>query len=469
VALIFSDKSAYAAQVQAAFAVAAGASRFALWFPPNARFAESDGRLVLVCRNAHFSDWAAEQFGDTLKQVAATIAGREVAVQFVVDELRFQEPVAELAADKKPKPVNLFGERDVPAKPKAERLERAEKPTLRRWKAFNTFVTGASNRVAAAAAQAVAEEPGLGPNPLVIFGPVGTGKTHLLEAVYASLPRKSAPLFVTAEDFTHRFVQSTRHHRTSSFRKQFREAGGLCLDDLHFLANKRSTQEEFLHTLDALVADGRPVVLTMDTHPRLADDLLPELVDRLLGGAAWGVLPPDDETRLGILRSKAGAHAIPEPVLKDLARTLRGNVRELEGAVHALVHYAKVTRQPLTQHSAREALADLLRHTVRAVTLPMIDDAVCRVFKLAKGSLQGSGRSPRVTQPRMLAVLLARQHTTATFGEIAQHFGVRQHSTAVAAEKRARAWLRDNCPLPVAERTAAATDVLAMIERELAK
>ena len=165
------------------------------------------------------------------------------------------------------------------------------------------------DRVAFASAQSVVEAPGEGANPLVLHGPVGTGKTHLLEGIYAGL-RRARPdwrvLYVTSEDFTNRFVQAMRLGKLGAFRKQFRECDALLVDDLHFLASKRATQEEFLHTFDALQADGRQVVVTCDCHPRLADVLLPELTDRLLGGALWGLTPPDADTLRTALEQKYG-------------------------------------------------------------------------------------------------------------------------------------------------------------------
>jgi chromosomal replication initiator protein len=326
--------------------------------------------------------------------------------------------------------------------------------------------------VAHAAALSAAEEPGLGPNPLVLYGPVGTGKTHLLEAVYAGLRGRwpdARAVYVTAEEFTHRAVQAMRFGKTAGLRRQFRDCPAVLFDDLHFLARAKATQQEFLHTLDALTADGRQVVVTTDCHPGLAEELMPELADRLLGGAVWGLLPPDDETRLEILKRKAAgaAPAVPEDVLKYLARNLRGNVRELEGAVNAVRHFGKVTGRAVTAGLVREALGDLLRHAVRAVTVADVDAAVCSVLRLAAGTLQGKSRSWAVTHPRMVAVYLARKHTAATYGEIAKHFGVRQHSTAVAGEKKVREWLSADAAISLGDRTWKAKDLLARVEREL--
>ena len=315
------------------------------------------------------------------------------------------------------------------------------------------------------------EEPGQGANPLVIHGPVGTGKTHLLEGIFAGLKRQSdqRPCYVTAEEFTTRFVQASRLGKMSAFRRQFRECSTLLLDDLHFLATKKATQEEFLHTFDALVADGRQVVVTTDCHPRLADELMPELVDRLLGGAVWGLLPPDPETRLEILRKKScgSGPAIPDDVLKSLATNLRGNVRELEGAVNSVRHYAKVTGRPADMATAREALGDLLRHAVRVVTVADVDAAVCSVLRLASGTLQSKARSWAVSHPRMIAIYLCRKHTAATYGEVSKHFGAKTHSTAVAAEKKVRAWIEKGASVAIGDRDWPVKELLDRVEREL--
>lgn len=343
----------------------------------------------------------------------------------------------------------------------------------RRWHRLEEFVVGACNRVAHASALSVIEMPGEGGNPLVLHGPVGTGKTHLLEGVYAGL-RRGRPdwrvLFVTAEDFTNRFVQAMRLAKLAGFRKHFRECDALLVDDLHFLATKKATQEEFLHTFDALQADGKQVVVTCDCHPRLADDFAPELADRLLGGAVWGVAPPDGDTRLDILKAKSGRTPdalIAEEVLRYLAGQLRGNVRELEGALHSLRHYARVTGRPVNVALAREALGDLLRHAVRVVQLADVDAAVCRALRLPSGALQSKQRVWAVSHPRMLAMFLARKHTSAAYSEIGHYFGGRNHSTAVAAEKKVRGWLQANGELSLGERTYRIREVIELVERDL--
>ncbi len=376
--------------------------------------------------------------------------------------------------------LDLFGDplpapKAKPRKPDpdAEEAARPAAPrTTRRWRNLGDFVVGPSNRVAHASALSVVEDPGSGANPLVIHGPVGTGKTHLLEGIYGGLRKKWAdarPLYVSAEEFTNRFVQAMRLGKIGAFRRQFRECSALLLDDLHFLATKRATQEEFLHTFDALVSDGRQVVVTTDCHPRLADELMPELIDRLLGGAVWSLQPPDPDTRLDILRKKSthAQPAIPDGVLKFVASHLRGNVRELEGAINSVRHYARVTGRPVDQAVVKEALGDLLRHAVRVVTVPDVDAAVCGVLRLAAGTLQSKARAWAVSHPRMLATYLCRKHTAATYGEISKHFGSKTHSTAVAAEKKVRAWLDKDAAVAIGDREWRAKELVDRVEREL--
>lgn len=486
-----SGMDAIARRMESALVSRIGAARYALWFARHIAFIPSSRSLTVAVASAHFLEWLEQAFGEVIREAAGEVCGAEVTTTFTVQPALFGEETPVAPPEPTPtKPRHLFGEEPpLPAPPKPRRSKAAPAAPVdrttpapapsahrtagRRWKQLNDFVVGSSNRVAHASALAVVEDPGQAANPLVLHGPVGTGKTHLLEGIYSGLRRKSPdarPCLVTAEEFTRRFVQATRFGKQAAFRRQFRECSALILDDLHFLATKRATQEEFLYTFDSLVADGRQVVLAMDCHPRLAEELMPELIDRLLGGAVWGLLPPDDETRLGILRVRAtGASGpnFPDEVLTYLARNLRGNVRELEGAVNSVRHFAKVTSRAIDLPLVREAIGDLLRHTIRSVTVPDVDAAVCRLLGLSGGSLQSKARSWSVSHPRMIAIYMARKHTAATYGEIATHFGAKTHSSAVAAEKRVRAWIQKDEPLSLGERQWRIRDLLDRLEREL--
>jgi len=454
-----------------------GEPRYQLWFPQKTKFTwhGGDGQLLVGVPNHFYQEWLRKQFADVVRSAAAEVAGRTAEVKFVIDPELFQAARREEAATppttapaaRQPELFPATGE--APHQSPAPRVRQR----TRRWHHLHEFVVGACNRVAHAAALSVVETPGQGPNPLVLHGPVGTGKTHLLEGIYAGL-RKRQPewrvVFAAAEEFTNRFLPAMRLGKLASFRKHFRECDALLIDDLHFLAGKRATQEEFLHTFDALHSDGRPVVVSCDCHPRLAEQFLPELADRLLGGAVWGLMQPDPATRLDLLRAKSaapGEPGLPEAVLHLLAEQLRGNVRELEGALHSVRHVSRVAGRPVDLALAREALGELLRNSVRVARLEDVDRAVCGVLRLDAGALQSKQRSWSHAHPRMLAMYLARKHTTATYLEVGQFFGGRNHSTAVAAEKKVRTWIQEDGALQLGERPLPVRDLIERVEREL--
>lgn len=448
-----------------------GEPRYKLWFHDKTRFTLQEEVLVVGVPNRFFQEWLQKTFAGDVQDSASATLCRPLSVQFVIDPQLFQDQ------RQRETQTPLV----VPEKSAAEEPRREARPVrTRRWRRLDDFVVGPCNRVAHASALSIVEAPGQGPNPLVVHGPVGTGKTHLLEGTYLGLRRHDADarvLFVTAEDFTNRFVQAMRAGKLSDFRKQFRDADALLVDDVNFLAKKLATQEEFLHTLDALMHLERPVMLTCDCHPRLAEQFLPELTDRLLGGAVWSLNLPDKDTRLGLLRTKS-LHAVgqgpglprnslPADVLEFMAEHMRGNVRELEGALHTLLHFARVTARPINLDLAREALAEVLRHSIRVIQLDDVERAVCAVLGLDADALRGQQRGWKTSHPRMLAVYLARKHTSATYTEIGQHLGGRNHSTAVAAEKKVRQWLQEEKALHLGQRHQKVRDALEKIERDL--
>jgi chromosomal replication initiator protein len=478
-----------------------GEPRFKLWFERRTHFRHDDAGNVLTVGvpNRHFEEWLQKTFSADVEAAAVEVFDRPVSVRFAIDPQLFQAarkeqaearsvvaPTRPVEPDPSKKrdsaraapiqsaPVSAITPLEQVRSPAAEEpLSPASPKRSRRWRRLVDFVVGPCNRVAHASAVSVVEDPGDGVNPLVLHGPVGTGKTHLLEGIYGGL-RRSRPhwrvTYVTAEDFTNRFVQAMRTGKLAAFRKQFRDCDSLLVDDLHFLATKKATQEEFLHTFDTLQSDGRQMVLTCDCHPRLSEDFTPELTDRLLGGGIWSLAPPDGDTRLAILRQLVGrGAAVSEDVLRHLASQLRGNVRELEGALHGLRHFCRVTGRPADLAAAREALGDLLRHAVRVVQLVDVDRAVCAVLRMEAGTLQGKGRSWAVSHPRMVAMHLARKHTPASYAEIGAHFGGRNHSTAVAAEKRVRGWLADDAELALGVRRVRVRELLERAERDLLK
>jgi chromosomal replication initiator protein len=465
-----------------------GEPRFNFWFDGNTKFTLVEDSLTIGVPNLFFQDWLQNTFGDAVRVAAAEMAGRPIQVRFAIDPELFQksrrnqeEQIPRIEdrglkiEDRASSTLKSGLAQEASISPRSSIINPPRSPKrTRRWRRLSDFVIGPCNRVAHASAHSVVEEPGQGANPLVFHGPVGTGKTHLLEGIYVGLRRTNPDWqvrYVTSEEFTNRFLPALRSGQLPSFRKRFRECDALLIDDIHFLAKTKATQEEFLHTLDVLVNEGRQLVATCDCHPKLADELTPELIDRLMGGAIWSVGLPDAETRLNILRSKSSAEEelIGEDVLRFLADHLRGNVRELEGAFHSLTHIRRVTNRSIDLDLAREALADILRHSVRVIQLADVDRAICAALRLPSGALQTKQRTWAVSHPRMLAMFLARKHTSAAYSEIGKYFGGRNHSTAVAAEKKTRQWLLSNGELSLGERKMSVRQVIELTERELMK
>jgi chromosomal replication initiator protein len=445
-----------------------GEPRYRLWFDGKTKFSWTDSLLVVGVPNRFYQEWLEKTFADAVRAAAADILGQALPLRFAIDPELYQATrVAEIAdGNVRHDPPAPAGEQ--PNKPKSQHATKR----VRRWRRLEEFVVGPCNRLAHAAAQSIVEGPGQAASPLVIYGPIGTGKTHLLEGIRAGLHRSHPDWHISclsSEEFTNRFLYAMKQGQMPHFRKHFRECDVLLVDDLHFLANKRVTQEEFVNTFDALLAEGKQIVVTCDCHPRLAEEFVAELTDRLLGGPVWGMEPPDADTRLAILKAKCarGEPAVPEDVLRLLAGQLRGNVRELEGALHSVRHFSVVTGRPIDVPLAREALAELLRHSLRVVQLPDIDRHLCGVLRLEGRALQGKQRAWAVSHPRMLAMFLARKHTRASYSEIGHYFGGRNHSTVVAAEKKVRQWLEKDGELSLGARRLGVREVIDRVEREL--
>jgi chromosomal replication initiator protein len=492
------DERDVSAALGPAIARRIGEARYKLWFERHTRFQPEGDRLIVGVPNRHYQEWLKKTFADAIADAAGEVCGQALTVRFVIDPELFREarreqaqaatppiepePAAAVPATAlvAPPPAPLPRPKQKSARPGSHQpglfadAECTRRPS-RRFRSLVDFVVGPCNRVAHAAAVSVVEAAGEGANPLVLHGSVGTGKTHLLEGIYLGLRRSHASwriCYCSAEEFTNRFVQAMRFGKLTSFRKHFRNNDVLLLDDLNFLARKKATQEEFLHTFDELLADGRQIVLTCDCHPRLADDFTPELTDRLLGGVVWGLTPPDADTRLDVLRAKAArlpAAAPPEEVLAFLATQLRGNIRELEGALNSVRHFAQATGRPLDLPLAKEALGDLIRHSLRVVQLDDVDRAVRAALRLDRGALQSRGREWALSHPRMVAIYLARKHTAAAYSAIGAHFGGRNYSTAVAAEKKVRQWLEANDEVCLGERRLRVRELVERAERELLK
>lgn len=309
---------------------------------------------------------------------------------------------------------------------------------------LDNFVVGVCNRLAQTAALEMIKSRGAAFNPLVLHGGVGLGKTHLLDgiahAVRTSPGTSGRIIHVTAEEFTNLFLEAIRTGQLASFRNRFRNAAALVMDDVHFMAAKRATQNEFLHTFDALMADDVPIILSSDQHPKRINRLTEELATRFMAGMVVRLDTPDPEVRRLILRNKAAARgvALPENVIDLLGEQLRVSVRELEGALNSLIAHSVLTGRRIDLDLARMVLRDSIRHTVQSIGLREIESAVCQVFSISSEQLHGRNGSHNFSMLRTLAMYLSRRHTSASYSEIARHYGLKNHSSVIAAEKRVR-------------------------------
>jgi chromosomal replication initiator protein len=355
-----------------------------------------------------------------------------------------------------------------PAAPKSSPIA----PKGRRFADFVDFVKGPCNDLALTAALQVCQSPGTRYNPLVMCGGVGTGKTHLLEAVYRQIRSRHPSYhlqFLSAESFANCFTQALRDRSLPSFRQRFRNVDVFLVDDVDFLDGKRVIQEEFLHTVKQLESHERQIVLTCDRHPRLLTKSSEELVTRCLSGIVCRIEAPNLETRRTIVARKASRMSVnlSEEALDFVAQRFGGSVRELEGALNGLESYAIATGKPVGLSMARHFLADVQRDCLRVVRLPEVELTVCRFFGLEPQDIRSTRRSRSVSQPRMLAMYLARKLTHAAYSEIGQYFGGRNHSTVMSAEKRVREMLTSEAKVRVASQTVNLRDLMASLEQQL--
>ncbi len=304
---------------------------------------------------------------------------------------------------------------------------------------FDTFVIGAGNRFAHAAALAVSETPGVVYNPLFIYGGVGLGKTHLLRAVgqYVEDQDPSIRLrYVTCENFTNDFINSVRDNAPLGFQKRYRENDVLLIDDIQFLEGKIETQEAFFHTFNTLYEENKQIVITSDRHPKYIPTLENRLVSRFEWGLVTDIQPPDLETRIAILRKKAMMDRlqVDNDVLTFVASKVSTNIRELEGALVRILAYSSLYGRTVTVALAEEVLKDILLDAAyREIPVELIQHEVCRYFGISKGDLLGSSRSKAFSYPRQVAMYLSRELTDESLPKIGRAFGGRDHSTVMHA------------------------------------
>ncbi|MDQ1302881.1 MAG: chromosomal replication initiator protein [Pseudomonadota bacterium] len=331
--------------------------------------------------------------------------------------------------------------REPASSSKAPRVSAAIGGRLNREYTFENFVEGKSNQLAKAAAMQVGSNPGMAYNPLFIYGGVGLGKTHLMHAI-GNLVMAGRPdahvAYVHSEQFVGDMVRALQHNTINGFKAAYRSLDALLIDDIQFFANKERSQEEFFHTFNALLEGQRQVILTCDRFPKEVSGLEERLKSRFGWGLTVAIEPPELETSVAILMSKAAARHIllPEEVAFFIAQRIRSNVRELEGALHRVMANATFTGRPITLEFAKEALRDLLALQDKLVTMENIQKIVAEYCKIRVADLLSKRRNRSVARPRQIAMSLSKELTNHSLPEIGDRFGGRDHTTVLHACRR---------------------------------
>jgi len=404
---------------------------FETWLKPVEFVGFNDGLLTISVSSKFFADWLREHHLPKIREAAATVLGvgaNSIKVEIVVKEEEINTQQEELL-----KPV-----------------KRREKPALNPRYTFDSFVVGPCNQFAHAASLAVAQSPARAYNPLFVYGGVGLGKTHLMQAighyVYQHHPEMRV-VYVSCEKFTNQLIDAIRTRTTLKFRDRYRSVDLLLIDDIHFLANKESTQEEFFHTFNALYDAHKQIVISSDRPPKEIPTLEERLVSRFEWGLVTDIQPPDLETRVAILKKKSEEEGVslPEDVALFIANRIKYNIRELEGALIRVIAYASLVGRKIDTALAKDVLKDVLAGgDDRPVTIDLIQRKVADYFNLHIQDLKARKRTKSVAVPRQIAMFLARELTDFSLLEIGDHFGGRDHTTVLHACGKIEAELQRN-------------------------
>jgi chromosomal replication initiator protein len=401
-----------------------GKQNYETWIKPIRFVSRSKSEINLEVPNKFFRDWLTEHYLTQIEDVLSSLAKDRVRVVFEINE-------------------KLESRSSIEKSVKKEEKERERTPrntNLIPKYTFDNFVIGASNQFAHAACVAVANQPGDHYNPLFIYGGVGLGKTHLVNAIghHSVTQRPSLKVvYLSSESFMNELIASLRRDKMDEFKRKFRNVDILILDDVQFIAGKERTQEEFFHTFNSLYESHKQIVITSDKFPKE----IPGIEDRLRNRFEWGLIadiqPPDMETRVAILQKKAEVEGVqlPHDVAIFLASNIDSNVRELEGSLTRLGAFSSLTKATITVELTKELLRNTLKGAQREITVENIQKTICDYFNIRMGDLKAKRRTQNIALPRQVAMYLCRKHTETSFPGIGDKFGGRDHSTVIHASK----------------------------------
>ncbi len=392
---------------------------FHTWFNPIRPVRLEANRLLVEVPSRFFHEWLDQHYRSLLLSALRDTLGPDATLLYQIQDVE-KQPAPAFARPSSPPPNGLDSETQL---------------SLRYT--FDNFVEGNNNQFARAAAFAVAQSPGRTSfNPLVIYGGVGLGKTHLLQAIGNHIRASDSPakvLYVSSERFTLDFITAIQQNRSTEFSARYRSVDVLLLDDIQFFVNKERTQEEFFHTFNSLHQKGKQIVLTSDRPPRDLHGMEERLISRFQSGLVTDIQPPDYETRLAILNRKAeesGAEFDPE-ILDFIATHITSNIRELEGSLIRLLAYSSLTGRDITLTLAKEVLRDIVKPKQKQISIELIQSIVAEHYGFADDLLRARSRKQEIALARQVAMYLAKRLTNASLKTIGLHFGGRDHTTVL--------------------------------------
>jgi chromosomal replication initiator protein len=390
---------------------------FATWFRPTRLERAEEDRLVVRVPTRLFCKRLTETYGQLLQAVLTELGRPQLQLEYVCAE---SEPASANAAPS----------------PQAKLDFDSAAHQLNPRYTFESFIVGASNQFAHAAAMAVAEQPSKSYNPLFLYGGVGLGKTHLMQAIGHTLKRRNPSMrltYISAEKFTNEVIASIRLERMAAFRDRFRNMDVLMVDDIQFIATRERTQEEFFHTFNALYDQQKQIVISSDCPPKEISSIEERLRSRFEWGLIADIQPPDLETKIAILQKKAESERVqvPDDVAEYIARAIKSNVRELEGALIRLMAYASLTGAVINLPTAQQVLKNIIETQDKKVTIEQIQKRVGEHFGLRAQDLKVRSNSKQIAFPRQVAMFLVKQLTSASLPEIGRQFGGKHHTTVL--------------------------------------
>ena len=413
-----------------------GETVFETWIQPLKAHQSKEGHLRLEAPDSFFKDWVEKHYKPIIQEALQLSAQSEVTVTLEAN----------------PKPKDAYAKKPTLEKIKKSLQDLPDSLLLNSRYTFDNFVVGSSNRHAHAYSLAVAESPAKAYNPLFIYGGVGLGKTHLIQAICNHIKNKATSLkicYIASERFTNELIDAIQHRSTAAFRQKYRNVDLLVIDDIHFIAGKESTQEEFFHTFNALYDAHKQIIISSDRPPKEITNLQERLVSRFSWGLTTDIQPPDFETRVAILKKKIEREPIvvPDEVIFFIAQLIKTNIRELEGALIRVIAYSLLEEKEITLDLVKVVLKDLLKESKKTVTVDFIQRCVVEECGVSLQDLKAARRNKNVVLPRQIAMYLSRELTDLSLPEIGGFFGGKDHTTVLYSHKKIKEGILKNAAL----------------------